>query len=283
MKTDNYIIVASDHDTILSRIVTQLNQIEDYSVITINSIQLLKQLLETISPKLVVLYFKNNWLSLNELYKFKTKFISPVLCLTNRYEELHSIPKNIPLLIQSLENSLENNYLYHNVKSILLIKQMNGVKVKNISKSFHNDKSLLKQEKNVARYILELDQKKALLKKIMERMKELSMSVDIDTRKRLNAIVNNIKLNTKTNHWEDFKVYFESVNPGFIKQLHREFPCLTAKDIKYCCYLKMNMSNEDIRYILGINKESVRTHKYRLKKKMTLEREQDLRTFISSF
>ncbi len=43
------------------------------------------------------------------------------------------------------------------------------------------------------------------------------------------------------------------------------------------------MSNEDIRFILGINQESVRTHKYRLKKKMVLDKDQDLRMYIQSF
>jgi DNA-binding CsgD family transcriptional regulator len=44
----------------------------------------------------------------------------------------------------------------------------------------------------------------------------------------------------------------------------------------------MNMSNDHIGNLLGINQESVRTHKYRLKKKMSLPREQDLRTYLRS-
>jgi len=38
----------------------------------------------------------------------------------------------------------------------------------------------------------------------------------------------------------------------------------------------MNMSNDDIRALLGISQESVRTHKYRLKKKLSLGKDQSL-------
>ncbi len=37
------------------------------------------------------------------------------------------------------------------------------------------------------------------------------------------------------------------------------------------------MTNDDIKNIFGISLESVRTHKYRLKKKMALSKEDDLR------
>jgi hypothetical protein len=40
------------------------------------------------------------------------------------------------------------------------------------------------------------------------------------------------------------------------------------------------MSNDDIKNLLGINQESVRTHKYRLKKKMSLAPNQDLRSYL---
>ena len=42
------------------------------------------------------------------------------------------------------------------------------------------------------------------------------------------------------------------------------------------------MSNDDIKNILGINQESVRTHKYRLKRKMSLPNELDLSTYLRS-
>ncbi|WP_075341251.1 helix-turn-helix transcriptional regulator [Tenacibaculum agarivorans] len=281
MKTENYIIVASDHGATLSKIVNELDDLENYNCITISSVVLLIKLLETVSPKLIIVHFRNNTLQLNHLFKLQSNVKLPILCLINRYEKLKINYEEKPLIIQSID-TLEHKYLSTNVKSILSIVTKQVVLEDQYFKE-KNGPKLLTENKNLARYVLELDQKKILLQKIMERIKELSSITDLPMRNRLNSIVNSIKLNTKTSHWEDFKLYFENINPNFIKQLTAKYPCLTSKDIKYCCYLKMNMSNEDIRYILGINKESVRTHKYRLKKKMTLEKKQDLRMFISSF
>ncbi len=280
MKTENYIIVASDNNNTVSRIVEELDTILGYSSITINSVKLIKQLLFSITPKLIIFNFKNNNLELNQLFNTNENITTPILCLTNKYEKISCISEKNQVIIQSLENSLQNNHLLYNVKSILSISKIREV---NSLEKRSNGGSFISENKNLTRYVLELDQKKALLKSMMERIKELTNSVDHVTRSRLNSIINNIKLDTSTNHWDDFKVYFENVNPGFIHELSCKFPCLTSKDIKYCCYLKMNMSNEDIRYILGINKESVRTHKYRLKKKMTLQKEQDLKKYINSF
>ncbi|WP_417873687.1 helix-turn-helix transcriptional regulator [Xanthomarina gelatinilytica] len=281
MKKDNYIIVASDHPHTVSKIVSELVDLPNYSTVTVNSIKLLKEFLHTITPKLIILNFRNNNIEIKYLFNSYSKVIAPVLCLTNLYETVDFSSEKTPIMIQTLENSLGNKHLLCNVKSILSLSRMHNKPRLNTNR--REDSSFLIENKNLARYVLELDQKKALLKSMMERIKELSSSVDHTTRGRLNSIINNIKLNTRTNHWDDFKVYFENINPGFIKELSNKFPCLTVKDIKYCCYLKMNMSNEDIRYILGISKESVRTHKYRLKKKMILEKQQDLKSFISSF
>ena len=103
-------------------------------------------------------------------------------------------------------------------------------------------------------------------------------------RNELQSLLNMIKtVEPGEKYWEDFKKYFENVNPKFIDLLTKKHPSLTPKDLKYCCYLKMNMSNNDITRILGINQESVRTHKYRLKKKMDVSRNTPLETYLKSF
>jgi DNA-binding CsgD family transcriptional regulator len=258
--------------------VKEIEELHGFSNVTVNSVMLLKQLLTSISPKLIILSFKNNTIEIDKLFKFKNNFLPPILCLNNRHEKLCCVSETTSVIVQSLENTLDNKYLLNNVKSILSIKKS---RIKKTIKE--KPRSFVSENKNLARYVLELDQKKELLKRMTEKIKELYVSVDYNTKKRLNSILNNIKLDATTNHWDDFKVYFENINPGFISHLSTKYPCLTSKDIKYCCYLKMNMSNEDIRYILGINKESVRTHKYRLKKKMILQKEQDLKKYINSF
>ncbi|MFT5890099.1 MAG: DNA-binding CsgD family transcriptional regulator, partial [Dokdonia sp.] len=186
---------------------------------------------------------------------------------------------------QSYESAIRDHLLRNNVKSILSLthKLKRSIAISSVTHKTPQA-SFLNQNKNLARYIMELDQKAITLSRIKERIQGLYPDVAHPIRAKLMSIVNTIKVNIKdTKHWEDFKMYFENMNPQFLKDLSRKYPCLTNKDLKYCCYLKMNMSNEDITHVLGINQESVRTHKYRLKKKMTLSKNQDLRLFLRSF
>ena len=128
-----------------------------------------------------------------------------------------------------------------------------------------------------------LNRKKGTLLKVHDRIKDLFPEVNDWTRRELISIVNTIKASIgDEKHWDNFKIYFENISPSFLKRLNKKHPDLTSKDIKYCCYLKMNMSNNEIGHLMGINQESVRTHKYRLKKKMALPKFQDLQVYVKS-
>lgn len=78
--------------------------------------------------------------------------------------------------------------------------------------------------------------------------------------------------------WESFKVQFDQVHPVFFKQLERYD--LSQKDLKLCAYIKMRMDNKQISQLLNITHGSMRTAIYRMKKKMGLEEEVNLRDFI---
>ena len=188
----------------------------------------------------------------------------------------------------SAEHVASEDYLTSRVHSIFLLGSSAGKPARHsdtgslaaAAMAQHNSMS---ETKNLSRYVMELDQKVEVLLKVKERISELFPRVDDPTRQELMSIANTIKASANDNKlWEDFKVYFESSNPGFLKVLASKHPELTQMDLKYCCYLKMNMSNDDIRNLLGINQESVRTHKYRLKKKMDLAKEQDLTAYLRS-
>ncbi|MEP1489564.1 MAG: hypothetical protein ABJK28_14170 [Algibacter sp.] len=280
---DKFIIIASESSIILGDIVKSLRGLAKYNCITVTRISDIPEMLKSIRPVLIILHCNNYNLEINRIH-YKLNNLAPILCLTKKHEKLEiDLKDRIPLFSFSFENAISNKSLALNVKSILELSDISKNR-----KALNKDSSILKRyensDKNLARYILELDQKSRLLEKVKLRVKELCLDTDNDTKRQLITILNTIKISTNANrNWEDFKIYFEKINPRFLNQLSMMFPVLTAKDLKYCCYLKMNMSNEDITHLLGINPESVRTHKYRLKKKMVLPKQQNLRNFICSF
>jgi DNA-binding CsgD family transcriptional regulator len=280
MTTHENILIGSDTSTSLAAIIKSLQEVNQYSCITATRVSDIIQISKTIQPILIILSFRDNQHIINSLISYSNNFSIPILCLHQKNDrrslKLHD---SIVVFTQSFEYGIQHNNLSTNVQGILKLVQKNNQS--QAPKTFAESAT---QSNDLTRFTLELDQKKAVLDKIKERIKQLYTEVDAATKTQLMSIVNTIKMTRNDRkHWDDFKHYFENINPSFLKDLSAKFPCLTSKDLKYCCYLKMNMSNEDIRLVLGINQESVRTHKYRLKKKMVLEKHQDLRNYLQAF
>jgi DNA-binding CsgD family transcriptional regulator len=281
-----YILLGSDISNSLASIIRSLKGFNHYSFVTSTRIPDSLHIAKSLEPALMIFYFRNPQELIQTVLRYPNIKCTPILCLTRSHEIIEvDISVDLILFTQSFESAIRDRLLKNNVQSILnLVYKTRQFQPNSTSYHTTSDDSFLDQNKNLARYIMELDQKATTLFKIKERIQELYSDVGHPIKAKLMSIVNTIKVNTKdTKHWEDFKLYFENINPAFLKDLSRKYPCLTNKDLKYCCYLKMNMSNEDIRHVLGINQESVRTHKYRLKKKMTLSKNQDLRLYLRAF
>jgi tetratricopeptide (TPR) repeat protein len=80
--------------------------------------------------------------------------------------------------------------------------------------------------------------------------------------------------------WEDFKMQFENVHHNFFRFLKERCPELTNGDLKLCALLKLNMNLKEAAKVLGISPESVKTARYRLRKKFALAQEDNLVDFI---
>lgn len=279
MLTEKLIAIGCDDTTSISAVLDKLKETSafSYNVISATMAAGLTGLLRSLKPDLIILCFRNNQQVLTELTNVNLQFEIPILCLTRRYEcETLDWNKNYVVFTCMLEHIQKASYLSSRINSIFLLGQQELIPQQAasfstlaIAESDHT--------RNLSRYVMELDQKAEVLLKIKERICELYPRVDDATRTELNSIVNSIRMSANDHKlWDDFKLYFEQTNPHFLILLARKYPSLTATDLKYCCYLKMNMSNSDIMNLLGINLESVRTHKYRLKKKMALNRDQEL-------
>ena len=80
--------------------------------------------------------------------------------------------------------------------------------------------------------------------------------------------------------WEEFRVHFEEVHPNFYKKLLQITPSLTQNDLKHCTYIKVKLDSKQIARIMGISPKSVQMNRYRIKKKLQLEKDEDLFVFI---
>lgn len=90
-------------------------------------------------------------------------------------------------------------------------------------------------------------------------------------------VANNLDVD---NSWDMFKVHFDEVHPHFFTTILQVAPDLSHKDLKICAYLKLSMDTKQIARLLNITPASTRTIFYRLKKKMKLSEDENLRDYV---
>jgi DNA-binding CsgD family transcriptional regulator len=96
--------------------------------------------------------------------------------------------------------------------------------------------------------------------------------------------LNELKKFTNTgNEWSLVKNNFHIHFPEFYSKLLKINPSLTELELRYATYIKMGLSNAEIATLLNINVQSVATFKYRLKYRLSLEKDQSLLEFIINF
>ncbi|MFP5437279.1 MAG: tetratricopeptide repeat protein [Bacteroidia bacterium] len=87
-------------------------------------------------------------------------------------------------------------------------------------------------------------------------------------------------LSKQEDYWKQFETRFNHVHPEFSTSLQNRFSKLTKNDVEFCSLLKLNLSNKEIASLLQISHESVITKKYRIKKKMEIQDDEQFERMI---
>ena len=143
------------------------------------------------------------------------------------------------------------------------------------------DQTLDQRNRELVTLRMDSAQKRNFLKEIESSVEEF----DEYEKKEINDFVDRLKSKLKSEklpeeEWNTLKTHFENVHPDFFKKLTLKHPSLSQNELKVCAYIKMNLTTKNIARMLNINIRSVQTARYRIKKKMQLEAEEDLFKYI---
>lgn len=79
-----------------------------------------------------------------------------------------------------------------------------------------------------------------------------------------------------------FENYFVEVHYEFMLRMQKVYPDLSPSELKFCCLIRANLSTKEISVIMGIALRSVELKKYRLKRKLNLDQDSSLTSYILS-
>lgn len=139
------------------------------------------------------------------------------------------------------------------------------------------------KSKELSSHILHLIQKNEVLETLRTDLNELLKDEKRDQKKQIKQILQKINFSfNQDSYWEEFRLIFDKVHQSFFSNLQQSCPDLSATELRLLALVKMNLSSQDIATLLGITSDSLRVTRYRIKKKLKLEQEASLTSFIQS-
>lgn len=131
---------------------------------------------------------------------------------------------------------------------------------------------------------LAIEQKNELLNQISEKISTAMGDADSIKADLLLQIVSSIKSQVRNSgEMDQFNEKFSSLHQEFYANLKSRHPDLTKTELKFCAYLKINLSGNQIANILNVTNEAIRKTRYRIRKKMDLSSDESLEHYISTF
>ena len=137
------------------------------------------------------------------------------------------------------------------------------------------------RNRELTSYALNFIKKNEVVQQLQRTIQRIKKSSTIE-KSTLTADLNKIirKNLSIDRDWEDFSRYFEDAHQGFYTRLKSKHQELSSNDLKLCSLIRLNLNIKETASILGISPESVKTARYRLRKKLGLDPKQEILTYL---
>jgi DNA-binding CsgD family transcriptional regulator len=139
------------------------------------------------------------------------------------------------------------------------------------------------KNRELASYAVNFVQKNEIINNMKEKVNELNKKISPENKKALKEISGIIDESFRADkEWENFKLRFEEVHEGFFSTLQQKCPDLGNAEVKLCALIRLNMNLKESSQILGISPDSVKTARYRIRKKLGLSKDENLANYMAA-
>jgi len=137
------------------------------------------------------------------------------------------------------------------------------------------------KNKELTTNVLYLLKKNEFILSISQKLSGIISNLSEEDSRILRGIILELDKNTSNDTWEEFEIRFKEVHASFYNRLSNQFPELTAQELRLCAFLRLNMTNKEIAAITFQSLDSLKTSRYRLRKKIGLDRDENLVAFFT--
>ncbi len=143
------------------------------------------------------------------------------------------------------------------------------------------EKELETKNKELATNVIYLIKKNEYITNTAEKLLNIIPNTTDENQKLLNSIVRDLQQNTETSVWQEFEIRFQNVHEEFYTKLNEQFPNLTPNERKLCAFLRLNMTTKEISGITLQTPKSITVARSRLRKKLNIDREENLIAYMA--
>ncbi|MEO1051941.1 MAG: tetratricopeptide repeat protein [Bacteroidota bacterium] len=138
------------------------------------------------------------------------------------------------------------------------------------------------KNREIVDFALQITERDEFLEKLNREAKSVSHKGQADERE-LKAITEMVRNHMSlTKRREEFEAHVESVYDSFFKKLDEKFPGLTPNEKRLAALLRVNLSSKEIASVINISPKSVDMNRYRLRKKMNLDSDDNLADILKA-
>lgn len=184
----------------------------------------------------------------------------------------------------------EFHLLLIKMRSMRLVKAMEAKKEEEIMilKNQTLEHDLKHKSQDLASSTMNLLRKNEILLKIKDGIDLSIRHFEDDEKNRGIRELQKLKYEIRDNiehddDWKKFEQNFDVVYEDYLNRLGKKYPSLSIGDKKICAYLKMGLSSKDIAPLMNMSVHSVEMARYRLRKKLELDRSVNLSEFLQNF
>ena len=125
-------------------------------------------------------------------------------------------------------------------------------------------------------------QKIELVNELRKSLEVFKKSIPKELVSKLNRIIDGVNAFEQVDQeWDNFRNYFNDANYGFFDQLRTQYPNLSAKDLKLCALIRLNLETKQIATIMGVSPESAKVTRHRIRKKLGLSGDDNIYDFLN--
>ena len=141
---------------------------------------------------------------------------------------------------------------------------------------------MIHKEKELANSTMYIIQKNNILNKILSDLNNLiGLTEDEHLKNKINSSIKRVnKEIDNEKQWQVFDTYVEQVHEELFLKLKEKYPELSPRELKLCAYLRMNISSKEIATLMNISTRGVEVSRYRIRKKIGLDRNANLTEFM---